>query len=218
MRSMTIGTALLTMLSLSGCDSILGVIPDQNIKPTAAFVITHTDDSVPGEWLITFDASGSSDDSRIESFIWDFGDGTAKQTFPLAEGLVRNHTYFVDSGTFVTTLVVKDDDQVLSEPFSHKFVLQENRPPFARFTISPEVGERPLIVALDASESSDPDADDENALRYKWDYGDGTRDSEFTRSPVTQHIYQTRGRHTIQLIVSDGKLNSAPAFRFLTVE
>ncbi len=203
---------------LASCDSITGVIPPLNSKPTASFTVKLPDPNArpPGEWTVRFDASASSDDSRIQEFIWDFGDGTSSQTFKGDEGRLRDHTYFVESGTFVAGLRVRDDDQVLSDPYTFKFVLMENRLPTARFTVVPASGPPPLIVTLDASESSDPDENDADALRFSWNFGDG--EAALFRSPVVQHIYKNRGRYTVSLTVNDGKEGSSPAFRIVDVQ
>jgi PKD repeat protein len=56
-----------------------------------------------GEGL-AFDASNSSDvDGTIVSYLWDFGDGNT------AMGLTATHAY-ADTGTFLVTLTVTDDD------------------------------------------------------------------------------------------------------------
>ncbi|MCR5552940.1 MAG: PKD domain-containing protein, partial [Oscillospiraceae bacterium] len=52
-----------------------------------------------------FDASGSTDDSAIESWLWDFGDGTTSQQ-------ARAVKKYTAAGTYEVTLTLTDDDGV----------------------------------------------------------------------------------------------------------
>ncbi len=202
----------------AACDSLLSVVPEQNVIPTAFFEETKRN-QVEGGWKVFFDASKSNDDSEVMSFIWDFGDGTSSQTLPKDIGESLDHTYAVERGTFVVSLQVRDNDGDLSEPSFVTLILEPNRPPIARFVIIPETGPAPLIVTLDATESTDPDEDDTKVLKFTWDFDDGPP-LKGTRSTTTEHIYWNRGVYLIELTVSDGKEDgvSTPKYRFLTVE
>ena len=52
---------------------------------------------------VTFDGSASTDDSAIDSYAWDFGDGGT------AEGATAEHS-FAEAGVYTVTLTVTDDD------------------------------------------------------------------------------------------------------------
>ncbi len=73
------------------------------VEPVAEF--SHTPDKPkPGE-AITFDAADSNDeDGTIETFAWEFGDGT-----PLVSGEKVTHTY-TSAGEYTVTLWVTDND------------------------------------------------------------------------------------------------------------
>src|SRR5690625_1632334 len=72
--------------------------PPVNQAPVAAFSTLIDDLSV------SFDGSGSSDsDGTVESFSWDFGDGSGD------EGVEVEHTYAA-AGTYEVTLTVVDDE------------------------------------------------------------------------------------------------------------
>ena len=76
-------------------------IIDPNI-PTASFTSSCTDLGCD------FDASGSSDNSAIATYAWDFGDGS-----PTGSGQTPTHTY-PDTGTFDVTLTVTDDEGLIA--------------------------------------------------------------------------------------------------------
>ena len=59
--------------------------PNENEPPTA--VISASVTSGPPPLQVTFDASESTDDGEIVSYLWDFGDGTT------GSGATVNHTY-----------------------------------------------------------------------------------------------------------------------------
>lgn len=76
-----------------------------NDSSTPPFAIIATSANIGTLPLsISFDASPSLDiDGQIESFSWNFGDGTA-----IATGISETHI-FTDTGTFTVTLTVTDD-------------------------------------------------------------------------------------------------------------
>jgi PKD repeat protein len=79
---------------------------------------------------------------------------------------------------------------------------QNNNSPEAVIS-SPENGQNFAVndvVHFDGSESSDPDND---GLKFKWDFGDGTSGT----GAKTSHVYSTPWVPIISLVVSDGDLN-----------
>ena len=84
-----------------------------------------------------------------------------------------------------------------------------NTPPVANFTATPNTGEGPLEVSLDASESFDNDG---SIVEFNWDFGDGT----LGVGKTTTHTYDTAGVYQVALLVNDGELISS-AFTFITV-
>lgn len=71
-----------------------------NLPPKASF-ITSPGEAIVGQ-DVTFDATASSDDGKITTYLWEFGDGEEGQ------GLKTTHVY-ADPGTYEITLWVTDD-------------------------------------------------------------------------------------------------------------
>ncbi|MDE0421766.1 MAG: PKD domain-containing protein [Gammaproteobacteria bacterium] len=71
-----------------------------------------------------------------------------------------------------------------------------NRPPTARFAVSPSSGPPPLSVTLDASASRDVDG---SIARYEWDFGNGAIGTGRT----VEHVYSESGAFTVRLTVTD---------------
>jgi len=85
-----------------------------------------------------------------------------------------------------------------------------NRPPIATFTRSPAVGDAPLAVFFDASESVDPDG---AVLSYAWAFGDGT----IGDGPRTAHMYAIAGTYEVTLAVADDRGAEGSAVRAVSV-
>jgi len=140
----------------------------------------------------TFNASGSSDDYGIVSYLWDFGDGAT------ATGAVATHSYAI-RGNFTATLTVgdaagqNDTDLVV--------VTVENRAPTA------DAGTDTTVVvgrlaALDGGGSSDPDGD---ALEYQWTQESGPSASLTGADTATPtFVPPSAGAYVFRLNVSDG--------------
>ncbi len=89
-----------------------------NSPPIASF--TESASTVYIGEPIIFDAGNSFDpDGSVETFFWDFGDNTN------ATGSVASHAY-ADSGTYVVTLTVTDDDGATASTSATKTVLSSS--------------------------------------------------------------------------------------------
>jgi len=77
-----------------------------------------------------------------------------------------------------------------------------NQPPIAAFKVSPQQGQPPLTVTLDAGDSSDPDG---TIVTYDWSVnGQPTSpDSGVTNSNIREMTFNTAGTYTIELTVTD---------------
>ncbi len=73
----------------------------------------------------------------------------------------------------------------------------QNSPPVAHIAATPTSGDAPLLVAFDASASSDVNGD---VLTYHWDFGDGNSAIGITAN----HTFTNPGIYQVTLTVNDG--------------
>ena len=164
---------------------------DEANQPPAAS-LTASPSSPSTSDTVTFDASGSSDpDGSIQSYSWDFGDGST------ATGQTASHSYS-SSGDYTVELTVTDDSGATDTTTRTVSVTGGNTPPTASFTYSPGNPDADEPVTLDASGSSDPDG---TVQRYEWDFGDGNT-ATATGDTVT-HTYSSAGTYTVELTAID---------------
>ena len=74
----------------------------------------------------------------------------------------------------------------------------ENTPPVPVVEVHPTLGEAPLFVQADASQSFDPDGD---PLSFSWEFGDGTGAEGIT----VVHRYDAEGDYLLTLTVADSR-------------
>lgn len=98
MSSRRLPWLLLCVAGLAAC----GGGGAENKPPVAAMSLAPASGDAP--LVVTGDASASSDpDGTVESYAWDFGDGTT------AAGVQATHT-FANPGEYTVTLTVRDDE------------------------------------------------------------------------------------------------------------
>jgi len=173
-------------------------------KPVANFVVLPTKPII-GE-LVTFNASASYDeDGFIVRYKWNFGDGN----ITTVANPVITHIYS-SAGTYTTTLTVKDDDGLSSEPAQKPIsVLQ---PPTANFTYSPKTAIFGEALTFNATMSYDLDG---AIVSYRWDFGDGNITT--VANPVITHIYKAPSTYNVNLTVTDNDQLTDTITSYVTV-
>lgn len=165
-----------------------------NAAPTATF--TH---ACTVSLSCDFDASGSTDDGTIESWAWDFGDGTD------GTGVAPTHDY-QEAGAYTVTLTVTDDLGATGS--TSRSVRVGNQPPVADFL--------PLCSGLscawDGGYSTDPDGDE--IVSFAWTLGDGTEKS----GQIVSHTYAAGGTYEVTLTVTDDLGATGSTSRDVTVD
>jgi RHS repeat-associated protein len=141
---------------------------------------------------IAFSSAGTQDDDGDPiTFLWSFGDGeTSTDPNPF-------HVYGA-AGTYVATLIVRDDRDGVGTDQAAVQVGPQDRPPIAVAgdDVRLRLGE---VLKVDGSGSSDLDGD---PLTFRWNFGDSTEPVEGVRA---EHTYTEEGVYTVTLEVNDGR-------------
>lgn len=154
-----------------------------NQAPTAAFT---TD--VDGLKLAVDAAAAVDRDGSIDSYAWNYGDGTT------GAGRTDDHTYR-STGTFTVTLTVTDSGGATAVSSRAVSVVEPpNVLPETVFTS--EVDD--LTVSFNGTGSKDPDG---TIATYAWNFGDGASSDQRTKT----HTYQTAGTYTVTLTITDNR-------------
>lgn len=159
-----------------------------NLAPTV--VITSDVDRGVAPLTVRFSSAGSTDDGVIVERRWDFGDGGTDVA------IAPVHTY-LGTGTYTVRLTLRDDDG--AEAF-RELVITVTEAPVAVLGVDRTAADTaPATFRFDASASFDPDAKPGDVLTYRWDFGDGARE---TLARVS-HTYSRPGTYRVVLTVTD---------------
>ena len=158
-------------------------------------------DTLTESLIVSFDGTASIDpDGDPLTYRWDFGDGGS------ATGAKVQHTYAA-AGTYPIILVVDDGKGLRNSVDQTARSLVIHQPPVADAGGNRQVctGD---VIPFDGSKSLDPQG---GALRYDWDFGDGTA-SDIVNPTKT---YRSGGVYPVTLSVRDsaGLANSVDADR-----
>ncbi|MCL6275559.1 PKD domain-containing protein [Muricauda sp. 2012CJ35-5] len=141
---------------------------------------------------VIFNASGSSDDTGIVSYFWDFKDGTTSDE-------MNPVTTFNTPDTYEVELTVTDGEG-LTDTTTISIIVTDpngNQPPVAIASATPENGDAPLEVSFIGSSSTD----DEAVVGYSWDFKDGGTSTD--ADPT--YIFASSGTYEVELTVTDGE-------------
>lgn len=169
---------------------------DETVENEAPIAVADATPSSGGAPLkVSFKGSNSSDDSNIVSYTWNFKDGTSDSSPD------PTHTY-TTLGVYEAELTVKDDEGLSTTDFVTITVTDEqNEAPIAKIIATPLIGEAPLEVTFNGSESTD----DHSISSYTWNFKDGNSSS----TANIKHTYTEAGSYEVELTVKDenGLLN-----------
>lgn len=174
--------------------------PEQFISagtPVASIVPDAT--TVEIGTLVTFDASGSTDDGTIDLYEWDLdGDGT----FDFNTGTTpTTNANYTQVGEYHPSVRVTDNDSLTDTASVTITVTPPNQPPVAALTATPDTGVVQLDVLLDAGGSTDADG---TIVKYEWDpNGDGTFELDTGTTSSVNYLYSTIGVYNPAVRVTD---------------
>ena len=184
---------------------------------TAPIAEAGPDQTVSLGTTVLLDGSASSDpDSDPLTFQWTITSRPAGSTATLSDPTVVNPTFLADqSGSYVVELLVNDGTED-STP-DNVVITTENAPPVANAGPDQNVSIG-ATVQLDGSSSSDADAD---PLTFQWSLTTKPVGSTTTLSDATvvnpTFVADQFGTYTLELIVNDGTVDSAPDTVTITV-
>ncbi len=173
-----------------------------NLPPTVVLTVDNSRGVAP--LTVQFSSSGSSDDGVIVTRRWDFGDGTTSQE-------ISPTNVYTEPGVYTVRLTLTDDGGLSS---SKSTVISVTERPVVIIDVDRTSAESaPATFAFDGSASYDPDDDDPNNLRFRWDFGDGSQEVLAT----VNHTYGTAGTYRVQLTVTDAVGVTGRAQRIIEV-
>jgi len=188
-RYSTAGTYIVTLTCADAEDMTAyrdGIVVVKNVGPKA---IAAADRSrvLTGD-RVNFASTNSSDpDGSIQTFFWDFGDGTyssspnASHQFSRAEAFTVKLTVTDNAGATSTTSLT---------------VVVENRGPTARMRVL-SLRDSSEPVLFDGTDSSDADG---KVAEYRWNFGDGSN----ATGKAVAHKYRP-GTYNVNLLVVDDR-------------
>jgi PKD repeat protein len=120
---------------------------------------------------------------EIDSWSWDFGDGTTSTA--------QNPTHeYASAGSYTVSLTVTGPGGSDTETKTNYITVSTT--PVADFTASPTSGAAPLTVSFTDQSTNNPTS-------WSWDFGDGTTSTQQNPS----HEYSAAGTYTVKLTASN---------------
>ncbi|PSQ45217.1 hypothetical protein BRD15_12225 [Halobacteriales archaeon SW_6_65_15] len=159
------------------------VLPPDETPPGAD--ATATPETVEAGTNVTLDASDSSDDRAVESYYWDFGDGTT------AGGETVNHTYGA-AGTYDATVTVTDGGGN-SDAANATVEVRPARPP----NVSASIPEN-VTVGRSFSVSGSATDGTSDIARYEWNFAGVAKSGQ-----EVSHTFNETGNVTVTLTAVD---------------
>ncbi len=189
-------TATLTVTDNNGVDNVNTdtntVVITVNAVPVANIVADPISGDAP--LLVNFTGSGSTDDTAVVSYAWDFADGS-----PLDTNADTSYT-FNTPGSYEVELTVTDAEG-LSDTETVTITVTDpvvNDAPVAVVVADPLSGDAPLLVNFTGSGSTDDTA----VVSYAWDFADG---SPLDTNADTSYTFNTPGSYEVELTVTDAE-------------
>jgi gliding motility-associated-like protein len=166
-------------------DSAYCNFPDTLIKPLRIAVLVKADFETPPNGCAPYNAQFKNTSQAGSQFIWDFGDGSA-----VSNEVDPVHLY-QNPGTYTIRLTAIDSG-TCNIIDSTNFTITVFDNPTADFTASPQPPIENTPISFTNLSSSD-------AVKFKWDFGDGDSLVTTSRTAVS-HEYNATGKYNVCLI------------------
>ena len=165
-----------------------------NMAPHDLSIAMDIPDPTAGE-LVTFTGTAVDDEGDEMYYSWDFGDGSSAVVGDVAE-----HQFPAD-GSYTVTLMVDDHHygELGTRPATESQLLAVG-PNHAPSISVPDYGEITVKVTQTFTAMAS-DSDPRDALRYTWDWGDGSMD--VTTAPYAEHAYEFKGAFVVTVYADD---------------
>jgi PKD repeat protein len=198
-RNATAGDRSITVVTSGGTATVNGLLKVRNNSvPVADFTVSGG--TKHKNSIVSFSAT-ARDDKKVESYHWEFGDGSG------ANGKEVTHKY-VDAGTFTVELAVTDN-QGARGIATKGVTIQDNFAPVAKFT-GPDEIEEGKPASFDGSASTDNDG---TIVKYIWNFGDGKKGE----GKKVSHTYGSDRTYNVTLTVTDNDNASSEHHREVRV-
>ena len=176
------------------------------VKPkiTADFNVNPVE-CITTEIVTTNNSAVEGNGANLNSWQWDFGDGSPKITSRIAR-----HKYLAP-GTYQVTLVAGTDNGCFSTPVTKEIIIKGL--PSADFSI-PQVCTSDMAPFINLSTDADGQS---TGLTYSWDFGDITSPLNHSSDKDGAHQYSEAGIYTIKLTVTTAEGCKSEVSKQLTV-
>ena len=187
------------------------VTPVVQVPNTAPIANAGPNQTVFVATTVQLDGTGSYDpDGNPITYTWSFASLPPGSAATLSSTAFPKPTFIVDKPGNYTLQLIVNDGQVNSAP-SQVVISTQNSPPVANPGANQTVATQ-TTVQLDGSHSTDVDGD---PLTYHWSFAStpvGSK-AQLSNSTLVDPTFLTdeKGTYVVQLIVNDGKVNSAAA-------
>lgn len=214
-KQLILFTGLIYLL-ITGCDT-LGITEPENSVPVAN---PGTSQTVYTDIVVSLDGSQSNDkDKDSLKYSWIITKKPTDSISEISNSTSSNPTFTPDlPGEYVIQLIVNDGKED-SEPTTVTITAQiKNIAPVASPGSNQTVGINNLVL-LNGKSSSDENRD---AITYKWIIKTAPSNSKSSLSDATianpTFTPEIAGDYIIELVVNDGKIDSAPASITITAK
>lgn len=174
---------------------------NENEEPIAVADATPASGGVPLE--VSFVGINSTDDTKINSYSWDFKDGS------IAISANPTHT-FTTAGVYEVELTVSDEQGLSNtDKVTITVTENENETPKAVISATPISGVAPLEVTFNGSGSTD----DNSIASYSWNLKNGSN----ANTANFKYTYTEAGNYDVELTVKDENGLTSTASVIITV-